>query len=136
MRNFVFMSAFFIFSTDLFALEPRSGEYTCNRLLNYKYDCLLQIRERTVDEWASGACDRIEDAQVTLSCVKVIVGNGYQKNAVVACDRFNSPVDTIDCLGVVANCKYTDQQVNECVRETTAYATLGCFNYYCDKSFE
>ncbi len=115
------------------ALTQRSGEYTCNRLGEQKYQCLRIIRDRYVDEWASGACDRYTNIDHTLTCMDIIVNDRFQKNAVVACDRFSDSTHTNDCLASISNCSFAPEHISECDRLTTTQGTIDCFRYYCSR---
>jgi hypothetical protein len=116
-----------------FSLVPRSGEYTCSRLGDLKYDCLDLIKYRFVDEWASGALDRYTSPKDTLDGMGIIVDRHFQYEAVIACDRFVSSTDTTQCLQATRDCTYTEEAISSCDSETTLSMTVRCFRYYCNK---
>ncbi len=120
-------------SQTALALTPRTGEYTCRRLGEQTYSCLVIIKNQHVDEWASGVLDRYNDVDSTLEGMRIIVGNTYQQNAVIACDRFLYPLDTNKCLSAITNCRFSDSAVQECNRLESSTATIECFQFYCGK---
>jgi len=133
MKLFVLGATLLSMASSAFALTPRTGEYTCRRLGHAVYTCLSYIKDKTVDEYASGACDRMNDVDSTFQCMKVITGHAFQMNAVVACDRIEDVTLTNRCLGTISDCHFTESAVQECDSVSSVTATIGCFKYYCEK---
>lgn len=118
-------------STTAQALTPRTGEYTCGRLPDRKYECLNVIKGKFVDEWASAACDRIPDINYTINCMRDIAGHQFHTKAVFACDRILGTLETIQCLNTIRGCDYTDAAVRECDALESVEQTIMCLRYYC-----
>jgi hypothetical protein len=125
---FVILS-FTYFSLPTWALDPVKADYVCGRL-NSGFDetCNSLIRGKKFDGLAAAACDRYNDQQETLDCMRIIVNKSFQASAVETCDNFYQGGDSNLCFQAIANRKYSEKQVARCNAMESTEGTIACFS--------
>lgn len=118
----------FLGSSVAHALTPVSGDYACSRINNgsLRVDCYAAA-SRGVDQYAAGACDRIQNSYDTVACIQTVAGRRFERSAIYACDRISTAQTTIECLRTIAGKRYTEREVQICDGISTAHETISCF---------
>lgn len=89
-----------LYSTFVFALEPKDPVAACNRINDYTYRsaCLTAVTSNVTNHLAAAACDRIESGRLTMACLVLIAGRTYSDYQVLNCNGYQYARPTISCL--------------------------------------